>query len=259
MKTSAIVRIILFSLGFMILLSILVGGIVIGSFISRKYSWAPSGTMITSGAKADPADFSNIKIEWTAGSITIVTADTDQIDIEETKDSNNPYSMVTEFIDDTLTIQYSTDDLSINFGSYAGKDLVVTVPEDWDCNKLIINGAALNIDISDLAIKSMELDGAATRLNFNGALGRLEYDGAAADLKLNCTNWPENIQIDGTACKMDLSIPSGGGYRVDADGLAIDFDSNCEYRLHDSAYTYGNANCHIDVSGAGCKITVNEN
>ncbi len=257
MKTSAIVRIILFSLGFMILLSILLGGIAIGKLIFNTHLGV-SGELTTQDWRVLADEFSNLDIDWTAGSIKIVTAVTDEITITETKDSNNPHAIHIIMEEDGLKVRYSSEP-SISIGSYTGKDLVVTVPEDWNCEKLTINGAALNIDISDLAIKSMELDGAATRLNFNGALGRLEYDGAAAELKLNCTNWPENIQIDGTACKMDLSIPSGGGYRVDADGLAIDFDSNCEYRLHDSAYTYGNANCHIDVSGAGCKITVNEN
>lgn len=257
MKISAIIRIILFSLLLLFLFGILLGGIAIGEFIINKHSWVPSD--VTTQEWSIHADgFSNLDFEWTAGSIKIVTAVTDEITIKETKDSNNPHSIHITMEEDGLNVRYSTDP-AIGIGSYGGKDLVVTVPKDWNCNNLIINGAALNIDISDLCVNSMELDGAATKLTFNGALGELEYDGAAADLTLNCTNWPDTIQLDGTACKMDLTIPSGGGYRVNADGLAIDFDSNCEYRMQDSAYTYGNANCHIDISGAGCKVTVNEN
>lgn len=257
MKTSAIVRIVLYSLLFLMLLGILITGIVAGKFISGLGSWVPSGDLDITERSVSAEEYSKLDIEWAAGSINIKVGGSDKIIVKETKDSNNPYAMVTEHSDDTLTIRYGNG-ISVNFGNLSSKDLTIIVPQNWHCVELSINGAALEIDISGLTVDNIDLDGAATELKFTGSLGELECDGAATELTLNCTNNPDNISIDGAACQLDLTLPAGCGYRVDADGLAIDFKSNCDYRTHDDAYVYGNSTCHIDVSGLGCKIKVDE-
>lgn len=253
MKTTAIIRIILFSLLFLVLVGILLSGIFGGKFI---FGFSPSGKIETTERSVSAEEFSKLEIEWAAGTIKVLTGDTDQITVKESKDSNNPYAIVIEYEDDTLKIQYAKS--SIHFGNVSSKDLTIIVPENWNCEDLTIDGAALEIDVSGLTVESLELSGAATELNFNGNLGELECDGAAAKLNLTCTNSPDQISIDGAACELDLTLPVNCGYRVETDGLAIDFNSNCAYTSKNGEYIYGNAYSHINVSGLGCKVTVDE-
>jgi hypothetical protein len=253
MKTGAIVRIVLYSLLFLMLLGILITGIV----LVKLASWNPSGDLNVAERSVSAEEYSKLDIEWTAGSINIQIGGSDKIIIREYKDSNNPYALITEHSQDTLKVRYA-DGVSINFGNLASKDLTIIVPKNWPCKELTINGAALEIDINDLTVDCIDLDGAATELNFTGSFGKLECDGAASELNIMCTNSPEQVSIDGAACELNLTLPVDCGYRVETDGLAIEFKSNCDYRIYDDKYFYGNANCHIDISGLGCQIKVDE-
>lgn len=258
MKAGAIVRIVLYSLLFLMLLGILLGGIFVGEFISVRSSWSPSGEYATIERSVSADEFSKLEIEWAAGSVKIMTADTDQITVKETKDSDNPYAIVTEYDDDTLTIRYASN-ISVNFGNLSGKDLTITVPKSWNCEELSIDGAALDIDISGLTVGSMDLDGAAAELDFSGKLGELECDGAAMELTLHCANSPDRISMDGAACKLDLTLPANCGFVVDTDGLAIDFKTDCAYTVNNGAYTSGNGHCKIRMSGLGCQVSIDQN
>jgi hypothetical protein len=253
MKTTAVVRIILYSLLFLALIGILLIGIFGGKSI---FGFSPSGEITTTERSVSAAELSRLEIDWAAGTIKILTGDTDQITVKESKDSNNPYAIVIKPDDDTLKIQYAKN--SIHFGNVSSKDLTIIVPKNWDFKELTIDGAALEIDISGVKVESLELDGAAAELNFNGKLRKLDCDGAATKLNLTCTNSPNQISIDGAACELKLTLPVGYGYRVETDGLAIDFNSNCAYTSKNGEYIYGNAYSHINVSGLGCKVTVDE-
>ena len=257
MKTSAIIRIVLYTLLLLVLLSILLGGILLGKLILNFSAGIPSGEKTTAEHSADAAEFSNLEIDWAAGTIKIVTADTDQITVKEVKDTNNRFSMVTEYDDDTLKVSYG-EHVSINLGSLSGKDLIITVPLNWACGELTINGAALDIEISNLNVGTIDLDGAATELAFRGSLKELECDGAAAELKLNCSNAPDRISIDGAACELDLTLPANSGFQVEADGLAIEFDSDLAYSFQNGAYIYGNGQCKVRVYGLGCMVSIEE-
>ena len=257
MKTSATIRIIIYSLLFIVLLSLLVGGILAGKWISELSFWVPSGKTKVTERSVNAEICSNLDIEWAAGSIKIMVGGSDKITVKESKDSNNPYTISTDCDDDTLSIQYF-DSFSLNFGNLSSKDLTIIVPQNWNCEELTINGAALDIDISGLNVESLELDGAATELTFSGSLGKLDCDGAAAEINLKCTNAPDRITIDGAACELDLTLPANSGFLVDAEGLAIDFRSDCAYATYNGKYSYGNERCKIQVSGLGCKVSVDE-
>lgn len=254
MKTGAIVRIVIYSVLFLILLGLLIGGLCIGYLFYN----APSGETATIERRIDATEFSKLEIEWAAGSVKIVTGlITNEIVVMESKDTNNPYAMVTEFDGNTLKIRYANN-VSFHIASLSGKDLTVIVPKNWNCRSLEIDGAALEIDISDMDVDYIELNGASAKLNLDGCFGKLECNGAATKLNLNCTTSPDRISIDGAACQLDLTLPKNCGFAVDADGLAIDFNSNCDYTKNGNTYTYGGEDCEIDVSGLGCKVTVDQ-
>ena len=163
--------------------------------------------------------------------------------------------MVTEIDGNTLKIRYANN-VSFNFGSISGKDLIIIVPRNWNCRALVIDGAALDISVEGLKAENVELNGASTKFSYNGFFSDLECNGAAAKLDVTCTGSPAQISVDGAACEMNLTLPKNCGFIVDADGLAIDFDSSLDYSKNGDTYTYGNEKCEIDISGLGCRISV---
>lgn len=251
MKAKAIIRIIACIITFLLLLSILCGVLFMkGIFIG------PSGERTTYSRKIDVADFQKLEIDWAAGSITITKAITaGEIIITETKDSNNPCTMSVDMDDDTLSINYGRSDLTI--GNVGSKDLVITVPSTWSCDVLEIDGAALDIDIKDLTVDTMEVDGAANKICFQGKLNRLQADGMAVKLDLTTVNAPEYINLDGMGCSLDLTLPANAGFDATLEGAGVSFQSQVSYNKQGNHYTFANKECKIDASGMGCEVTVN--
>lgn len=252
MKASAIIRIIVFSLVFFMLLGILVAGLCVDLFYSRL----SSGEEETTTREVSPDQLHNLEIDWAAGTVKIMIGSSDKIIIKETKDSINPYTMTTEFDENTLNISYGKKS-GFHLGANSSKDLLIMVPRDWKCNELEINGAALKVNIEELTIDSLELNGAATELTFNGELWELECSGAGTKLNVTSSYFINNISIDGAGCEVNLNIPEDCGFKLEAEGLGIDFDSDFEFTKNGNTYTRGNEKCKIDVSGLGCKVSVN--
>lgn len=232
------------------------GVISIKSLFGSVLGETDTGEDVTLERTVSANEFTKLEIDWAAGSVKITTADTDKITIQETKKSGNTHAMVTEYDGDTLAIRYA-DGISANMANLSAKDLTITVPQNWTCQDLEINGAALEINVSGLNAKSVELNGAATKLNYSGSVHELECDGAAAQVKLNCASAPDSVSIDGAACKLELTLPADSGFSVETEGVAVDFNSDASCTFSDNTYTYGDGSCKVRIAGLGCSVTVN--
>lgn len=251
MKVKAIIRIIACFLAFLILLTILCGVLMINGLFTGPY-----GERTTYRREISAGEFSKLQIDWAAGNITIVKGVTlGSFIITENKDTNNPCTMTTDMDHDTLKISYGR--ANITFGNVGSKDLVITVPSTWTCDQLEINGAALTIDIQDLTVDTIELDGVANNLFFQGKLNHLDSDGMSAKLDLTTVNAPERISVDGVGCSLDLTLPAEAGFDANLEGLGVSFHSQADYNKEDSRYTYAGKDCKINVSGMGCEVIVN--
>lgn len=245
MKANAITRIVLYSI-----LTLLLAGLLIHCLCAST----PSGEYTTSERRLNADAFSELEIEWAAGTITIQTGDTDQIVIQERKDANDDTTMVTTFGDDTLTIQYSQGASILS--NVIGKDLTITVPRDWRCSQLEIEAAAVHIDISGLSVDEIDISGASNEVTFNGAVKKLSCDGASCKLAFICSERPDQIDIDGASCDLTLNLPQGCGFRAKLDGLSCQLDTDLAYSTSDGYYRYGDEHCSIDIDGISCNVSV---
>lgn len=259
MKRNAIARIIVYSVLALVLTGVMVGGIAANGFMFSFHE--ESGTVIT-GEKAtfDVAQIKKIEIDWAAGAVSIKTADTDRISVSEVSPENSKYKMTYRLNDGTLSLDYSKGTIGIGFGNWniPNKDLCITVPRDWLCDELEIDGAALEIDIEGLSVKSMNLDGASCNLQFSGKVDEVDIDGASADIKLNCENRISGIEVDGASCEIDVTLPQGCGFLVEMSGLSCSFHSDLSGVSQGDRYTYGDQHCKIQVDGLSCDVTIRE-
>lgn len=289
MKTNAIVRIVLFSLAILVLLGILLAGLAFrfytvnfGPFVGEIWEDAieNGGTVAQSGS-VDAAQIRNIEIDWVAGSITVQPGDTDEITFSETEVSQEKYKMVWKQSGDKLVIQFCKDSISwngISFGSDLSKDLVVTVPRDWNCKELDIDAAAAKVTVSDLTIEKVDMDsasGACTFENcnvdeidfdtasgnvyFSGTLNVLDCDSASASCTVVLTNVPRRIDMDGVSGDLDITLPENCGFSVSVDSLSGGFTSDFPTTASGGNYTYGDGSCHISVSGVSGDVRIRKN
>lgn len=289
MKANAIVRIILFSIAILVLLSILGAGLAfnlfaidIDSFIvsngtSQDLPVVTDDTVTTGAVKAD--QIKNIEIEWVAGSIQIKQeGNADEIKISETATDNDKYRMVYKLDGNTLEIQYCKD--SISFPSFGvnvniSKDLVIVVPEGWTCGSLEIETASAEIDVSGLTIDKVEFDGASGGFRFQncavgmldvdtasgdivftGSLNTLDFDGASGDLTLELTNTPSSIDMDTASGDLTVTLPEDCGFTASIDGMSHRFNTDFATTTVNGNHVHGDGSCRITVDAMSGDLTI---
>lgn len=279
MKANAIVRIVLFSIAILVVLSILVAALAYDNYRYADDSFltftndlpvASDGAINQGVLGAD--QIRDLEIEWVSGSITLQPEEgATDITLTEYGASESKYQMVYKQSGDTLKIQYCKD--SISFPSFGfnvdfSKDLVITVPADWVCESLDIDAASANIEVHDLTIREvefdgasgtcdfvncqvdqMDLDGASGDIKFTGTLNELDFDGASASCYLDVTNVPDRIDIDGMSGDLDLTLPADCGFTVTIDAMSSDFTSDFPTTVTNGKHVYGDGRCRIQFSG----------
>lgn len=257
MKRNSIARIVIYSLVVLMLTGILLVGIAANGF---TYEIGSSHGTVTNGeASLDASQIQNIEIDWASGSITIRSGDEPQITVSETSEDSK-YQMTYAVRGNTLSLDYSSSTICIGFGNFTipAKDLVITVPQDWVCKDLEIDGASLDITIEDLNLQTLDLDGASCSLRYSGSVENVEIDGASADIDLNCANPVSDININGASCDLELTLPEGCGFWVQMDGLSCSFRSDLDYSTDNGSYFRGDWHCRISVDGLSCDVYIRE-
>lgn len=260
MKRNAIARIIIYSILALILTAVLIVGMGIDGF-GFHMNIGGDGTTVEDELTLEAAQIKDIDIDWAAGSVKILVADTDRITVTEVCSKDCKYKMTYKISGSSLELDYGETKISIGFGngSIPSKDLFITVPRDWVCGTLDIDGAALEIDIQDLTLTKFELDGASCDVNFVGAVDQVDIDGASTNIRISSFHPVSNINIDGASCDLELTLPKGCGFLVQMDGLSCSFHSELAYTKANGAYSYGNGQCKVEIDGLSCDVTIQEN
>lgn len=277
MKTKAIIRIALYSLGILILSTILVIGVAgnLYGFESHHYDGAPLSAESTS---LSSDKIRNLEIEWASGSISIIPSDEADTIVVRESEVDEDYRMVCKVSDDTLTIQFCKSSRNfISFGNIESKDLVIRVPSGWFCNDLEIETASADVEIVDMTIGNLDFDGASGRCNlencnvnkldvdvasgdltFSGVLDSLDFDGASADCKLNLRECPSHINLDGMSGKLDITLPSDCGFTVSTEGLSSNFSTDFKTTYRNGIHSYGDGRCKIEVDAMSGSVSIHD-
>lgn len=283
MKTNAIIRIVLFSLAILIMGSILLGDVAYDtfSFISRSDSDGEDTVMYGSMYSGDPKVIKNIKINWAAGSITIVRGRDNNISISESEIEDQRYVMQISEIGSTVTIDYCDDMKSLTGfgkGKPEAKDLVIYVPANWECRSLEIDAASASVEVKELTIGEVDFDGASATCNFenciiddldvdtasgdvtfSGTLKQLQFDAASASFTASFDNVPDRIDMDTMSGDLDIFLPEQCGFEVSLDALSGDFFSEYNVTQVDDSYIYGDRHCRIHVNAMSGDVNIRKN
>lgn len=258
MKRNAIARIVIYAILAIVLISILCSFLITDGFLIHFGS--PNGTIVDGEVTIDSNQVKNIEINWAYGSVEIKTANTDHISISEVSTEEAKCKMTYKISGNTLNLEYGSDSISVGLGnlSVPEKNLIIIVPENWVCGELEIDGASLLINIDNITIEKMDLDGASCSLAFLGSVDHIDIDGASADIRLTCRNRVSTIDVDGTSCNLQLILPQGCGFAVDVDGISYGFHTELPIITEGDQKVYGDKHCQISIDGISCEVTIAE-
>lgn len=272
MKRNAIVRIIIFSLLILVLLSVLLIGLGVELFAFRADYDAEHTPL---GSCTVPAEsVRNIAIEWAAGSITIQEADTDQISFQESN-IKNAEPMVYRQTGNQLTIQYQKSKVHIGFPSIQGKDLTIIVPKDWICDKLQIEAADANLTVDSFSasevsmdsasgdcqftncdIQKLDVDCASGEIVYSGTIQFLDCESASGDVTATLKNVPKSIDLDSASADLDLTLPADASFCVEIDSISGDFSTDFDVSRHDDRIICGDGSCNINIDGVSGDVNI---
>lgn len=296
MKTNAIIRIVLFSLAILILLSIFTSVMAFRSFVidldesgiidtvQEFFDVSESGAVRIDGngrsGEYDATQIRDLEIEWVSGTIIIRAEDTNTIRFEESSVSNDKYQMVTKRSGDKLTLKFCEDNVAnwgfgINASTDISKDLVITVPRDWKCDTFEIDTASARVEISDLQINEVDFDGASGLcifenctvgeididtasgdVEFSGSLEALDFDAASANFRGKLENTPSSLKMDTMSGDLDITLPEDCGFTATMDTMSGDFSSDFQTTISNGKYSYGNGSCRISVNAMSGDVTI---
>ena len=275
MKRNAIVRIVIWSIVLLLLVSFLVTAIAYRSlrfrfWNSEEQTDTPMHTLSSQeGVSFDPADVDSLEIEWAAGSIVLQPADVTEITVTETDVSDEKYAMLYQLHSGKLAIRFCEDThfgFGINISTDLSKDLYIQVPRDWVCRDLEIDAASATLEVCDLTLGNIDLDTASGNcrfdncvvntidvdtasgdIRFNGSLDTLDFDGASAGIYAELTNCPSRIDVDTMSGDLDLALPENCGFTVNMTAMSSDFSSDFNTVSQNGCYVYGDGSCRITV------------
>lgn len=272
MKRNAIARIIIFSLIIIVLLSVLLIGLGVGMFTYQvDYD---TGHYNRGGSEIPAATIQNIEIEWASGSITVETADTDLISFRE-EGGKNSEPMVYRQTGDTLTIEYQASKIHFGFSVTPSKDLIITVPNNWNCGELTVDAASADLTVNGLTADEVELnmasgnthftdcnlhelnvDSASGEVYYSGTLYNMDCDSASGNINAIFENIPKSIDFDGVSAELELALPADAGFTVEMEALSGDFSSDFEFTRRNGQYVCGDGACKINVDGVSGDVTI---
>lgn len=276
MKASAIVRIIIYSLVILILVSILLGCIMAGKFLSTiSFGTTIANGHVESVGSVTASEIRELDIEWVAGSITIQTGDTDEITFSENSGLDDENKMVWKQTGSKLAIQFCKPKvffgITIGFNSDYSKDLVITIPDDWQAWELNIDSVSANIDISDLNTERLyltnvsgrctlrdctttdvEVETVSGRVDYTGSLLTLNLESVSADCTLDLDAGARDINMGCVSGNLTLYLPEDQGFTATVDGVSGDITTDFATTVSGGIHTFGDGSCSIEgecVSG----------
>lgn len=295
MKSNAIIRIVIWSIVIVALVSVL-GALIADEVYLSDYT--PAATAIpvpletevaVSPAQILPNDetltlptdaIRKIEIDWVAGDIIIMAADVKEIAISESDVTDEQYSMVFQAREDELEIKFCEERLMPGLGiSLTGdlnKDLYIEVPKSWKGRSIEIDAASANVEMHNITLQEMDIDGASGTCDFQnctiddldidaasgsiyylGSLNRLDLDGTSASFTGDLQNTPDRIDADGMSCKLDIALPEDCGFTVTMDGMSSRLSSAFNgTSMKNGSHVYGDGRCRINVDGMDCDVTI---
>lgn len=301
MKTNAIVRIVIWSIVALLLSGILIYllGLRFGIFPDILYysssgeQWAEAVPLETEAVMIPPQPLPNeeelslnpdtireIEIEWVAGDIVILAADTEHISVSESDVTNEHYSMIFQTEGDKLEIQFCKDllmpQLGINLTDNLKKDLYIEVPRDWNGHSIEIDSASANVEMHNITLHKMDVDGAdgscdfqncriddldidtaSGDVYFSGTLDSLDFDAASASFTGDLQNTPSRIDMDSMDGKLDIALPEDCGFTLTMDGVSSHFNSDFNgTSMKNGSHVYGDGRCRINMDGVDCDVTI---
>lgn len=292
MKTSALIRIVVYAFIALVLTGVLVWGIG-GNHNMNFFSFnlfGGSGTHYNDddytigGGEVGKDQVKEIEVSWTSGDVKIVPyiAETTSPDaITFTEDSGTPleedYQMRYKVEDGVLKIKFSKPNVKFQ-GIFKSldKNLVINVPVGTAFTDITIDTVSANINLESIQADRFQLETVSGDINSakviadsmdaetvsgeirwtEAKFGTVTAESVSGEINTSFLTMPSDISMDTVSGAMTLGFPENEGFQVDYDKVSGDFD--CEFNVQISKnmamYKNGASKINLETVSGNMKI-----
>lgn len=250
MKSSTIVRIVLWSLVAVILTCILAWGIGFKSGFRWQWNFGDDGAYTFGEASFDASQIDEVQVEWVSGKVMIEEGK--QVSFREEASSS---------LDENEQVSYRLDGRkliireyrrSIWFGNAPNKDLYLTLPKEL--RKLDLEVVSADVTMTGrFTFDELDMEGVSGRWKVNEVSCRtMDMESVSGDFEVTIGEMPDKIDMDTVSGNLVLYLPENDGFTAEVDGVSGDLSSEFATVSEKKRQIYGNGRTQIDgdtVSG----------
>lgn len=199
------------------------------------------------GNAAFEQPINEIDVNWVAGRVDIVYADIPGVRIHEEYDTTLSDSLLVHwYVDDEgdLNIQCFASGVRYNLGSMKDIDKRLTIE--------VPRGTVLEEINMGAVYSSVRIDTVLCR--------KLNVGGAAFDLTADLPTLPDEIDMGGADCCLNLQTPLTAGMTIEMGGIKkyLNITSERPTQKEGNKTILGDGKCEIDIGGVNCTLNINE-
>lgn len=284
MKTSAVIRIVIWSLVALILTGVLVSGVVLkgawGS--SDDFSIGFTGTVysgeynIGGGSVTEPINA--VEVHWVSGKIDIAVYDGEATVIGENAIDDEDYRLRYRVENGILTVHSEKSGFSFGVIKRPKKELTIKIPRAFaqDIRELKINSVSAEINISGLAVSQtvevdtvsgkvtaedltaacLECDTVSGGIKASGAIESFDLDSTSGSAEIVTSVPLKKLETDTVSGNVTVIIPENSGFELEFDTVSGDID--CEFPLtkKNGKHIYADGSAKLEADSTSGDFTV---
>ena len=254
MKTSAVIRIVIWSLVALILTGVLVSVVVFKGVLggSGDFSIGLTGNVysgdynIGGGSVTEPINA--VEVDWVSGKIEISVYDGETTEISENEISDEDYKLRYKVENGRLTVHSEKSGFSFGIISRPKKELTIKIPREYaenlkeikisstsadiSLNGLTVSGSAETDTVSgrvtaeNLNTASLECDTVSGDVKASGAIEAFDLSSTSGAAEITTTVPLKKLETDTVSGDVTLTLPESSGFTLEFD--TVSGDLNCE-------------------------------
>lgn len=284
MKTSAVIRIVIWSLVALILTGVLVSGVVLkGAWSSSDdFSVGFTGTVysgeynIGGGSVTEPINA--VEVHWVSGKIDIAVYDGEATVIGENEIDDEDYRLRYRVENGRLTVHSEKSGFSFGVIKRPKKELTIKIPRAFaqDIRELKINSVSAEINISGLAVSQtvevdtvsgkvtaedltaacLECDTVSGGIKASGAIESFDLDSTSGSAEIVTSVPLKRLETDTVSGNVTIIIPENSGFTLEFDTVSGDID--CEFPLtkKNGKHIYADGSAKLEADSTSGDFTV---
>ena len=258
---SGVVRIVIFTLLALALVSVLLFSVVSGgvSLPSIHLSSATANGIPSPSGSVSAEEVSRLAIHWVAGSVRVEPSENaTDISFRLTGEDDAKFPMVWSQSGDTLILSYAkTTKIPISV-NVLRKDLVVTVPAGWAAQDISIDNISGDMTLTDITVTGLTVSNVSGELDFSGSCRTAEVSTVSGDCTLTLTAAPNSIDLDSVSGQLVVALPENTGFTANLDSLSGKLYSDFATTYQDDTMRYLDGACKISMDSVSGDLRIRQ-